>query len=433
MKNEGGVAWLYGLGWACLAAVVLIVLEGIAVPRGLLLDFANFYDAGTKALTGETAALYDPNALIAGAEPFGHMRFFGTPISSYLYAPLAFLEPRPAAILFKVLAAACTLAAIGLVYLHYLPFVGADRRARAQYFALFALATMLFQPFWTVFQVGGQSTPLIFLVLVIAMIAYERGGYVAAALLMAAAVCVKPALAIGAVVLFVFAPNRFRIAALCAGAVAGLASVGLLGWPLHQEFLHLLAREGGASPEIGNSHMFAWLEWLLLGPDYYAAGNLTPAWVSGLALGLRLLVMAALFLSAYRLGRARGFDRGARNYIFISAVMIGLVYSPIVWDHYLAFLFVPLVHVIVFRRDFPRLALVMAGLSLVVAPLQNLRVLGRILASPMGQSPDFLVTLSFLHSLTMMLIVLVFVIFRQSYVQGYANPAWDDEGARARP
>ena len=74
---------------AALALILALAVEGILRPRGLTLDFANFYDAGQKARAGEFAGLYDPMALIAGQPPFGNMSFFSAPLTSYFYVPVS--------------------------------------------------------------------------------------------------------------------------------------------------------------------------------------------------------------------------------------------------------------------------------------------------------------------------------------------------------
>ena len=100
---------VYGAGFPyqkiTLIGILVIIagcLVGIVVPAGLGWDFANFYDAGHKVLVGQINDLYDPYALIGSHEPQGNMKFLGTPLSSYLYVPMALLAPETALVAFKI-------------------------------------------------------------------------------------------------------------------------------------------------------------------------------------------------------------------------------------------------------------------------------------------------------------------------------------------
>ena len=84
---------LRNIGILSLVLLALVLVHGVLSPRGLYLDFANFYDAGQKVSVGELNNLFDPFAEIDGQSPYGNMLFFGTPISAYAYAPLAALPP----------------------------------------------------------------------------------------------------------------------------------------------------------------------------------------------------------------------------------------------------------------------------------------------------------------------------------------------------
>ena len=255
-------------GWVAVAVILAATLHGILVHRGLGLDFANFYDAGRKAKAGEFGSLYDPFATIAGEPPFGNMTFFSLPFTSYFYWPLAQMGPVNAAIAFKVFSAGSIFAGLGLLYRHYRAFAGQDDRAQALYFALFWVFAMFFQPFWTVFQIGGQTTPFLFLLFVLGLLAFEREYYITTAVLMGLIVCIKPAFGPGAVLLFLFAPSRFRISALVLGATVFAMSLLLLGWSPHQAFLDLMREESTKVPQpVFNSNMFAWVEPLLLPPE----------------------------------------------------------------------------------------------------------------------------------------------------------------------
>ena len=101
------------------AAVLLIAIGnivGIVVPAGAGWDIANFYDTGRRVAAGEVGNLYDPGTPIAGQPPQGELGFYGTPLSAYLFVPLAGLSPRWALVAFKVENAAALLLALGLLF-----------------------------------------------------------------------------------------------------------------------------------------------------------------------------------------------------------------------------------------------------------------------------------------------------------------------------
>src|SRR5437773_9151503 len=87
------------------SALTLIVIGctiGILVPAGLGWDFANFYDTGHRVAAGQVADLYHADRSIEGQPTQGSMRFWGAPLSAALFAPLAFLRPQLALIVFKM-------------------------------------------------------------------------------------------------------------------------------------------------------------------------------------------------------------------------------------------------------------------------------------------------------------------------------------------
>lgn len=412
-------------GWVAIAIILAATVHGILVHRGLGLDFANFYDAGRKARAGEFGGLYDPFATIAGEPPFSNMTFFSLPLTSYFYWPLAWMGPAKAATVFKIFSAVSVFAGLGLLYRHYQPFVRQDDRERALYFALFWIAAMFFQPFWSVFQIGGQTTPFLFLLFVLGLLSFEREQYVTTAMLMALAVCIKPAFGPGAALLFLFAPARFRVTALISAAVVLALSVLILGWSPHQAFLELMREESSKVPQpIYNSNMFAWVEPLLLPSDFYTSEKPMPLSLRLLTITLRLAVIALLALGAFRLRRAAGDTRAARNHIFVVCMLASLVYSPVVWTHYLMMLFIPVVHFIAFRHLFPPIAWGVIATALFFAPIQNLLVLRQILKLPVVDATWFPLTVAGARSLTMLLLIAGIILFRHAWMASYRDKSW---------
>lgn len=176
------------LGKVLVGLIVLGCLAGVVTPAGIGWDFANFYDTGRRVAAGQLADIYDATTPIAGEQPSTELDFFGTPLSALLYAPLALFGPQAALVVFKL---ECTLAMwAGLYLLYRFTRRTADPEvvASGRLLALFAGAALLFQPFWTIYRVGGQSMPTVFLLLVAGLVAHVRGNVKASSLCFVAAV-----------------------------------------------------------------------------------------------------------------------------------------------------------------------------------------------------------------------------------------------------
>src|SRR5262245_13972372 len=141
-----------------IVAIVIGCLIGIIVPAGLGWDFANFYDAGRRIAAGQAADLYSPQSAIEGQPAQGSTGFFGTPISAFFYVPLAFFPAKIALILFKIENALAFAAIFVLLLKFYRRFVTGTPLEQARFTAIFAFLFLIFQPFWTIFRVGGQTT-----------------------------------------------------------------------------------------------------------------------------------------------------------------------------------------------------------------------------------------------------------------------------------
>lgn len=416
------------IGFICIALMVLLGLEGVFEPRRLAFDFANFYDAGHKALVGEHGTLYDEFAQIDGQDPFGNMLYFGVPISSLFFAPLAFFEPATAAILFKLFNLICIFSGLLLLYRRFYPYAADTDGGKDLFFALFCIGALLFQPFWTVFHVGGQTTPFLFLILTIGLLAFEKERYWLAGVLYALAVLIKPAFAPGAGLLFLFAPWRFKLWSAGAGAVSMIASVLALGWPIHQEFLDLLREHSGSLLVIPyhNAHPVGWLEPAMFGPADYASleSRSQPALLAGLNLGFRVAVIGLMLGFMWRFTSGAADSSAKRTLIFVATLFAGLVYAPVVWPHYLALLFVLVVYVIAMQRHFSRAAMALLGLVVLSAPLQHIWMASKIVGvlAPMGQFDSLVLT--FLRGTTMTLMLALVLVFRKSFANSLRDPVW---------
>src|SRR5437867_12908634 len=120
-----------------LLAVVLGagVTAGIAIPAGTGWDFANFYDAGHKAAAGQIRDLYDPEAVIAGRPAEAQLPYWGTPLSAYLLAPLAWMPPSTALVVFKIENTAALLLGLWLLFRYNRRFAESATSYRALFLA----------------------------------------------------------------------------------------------------------------------------------------------------------------------------------------------------------------------------------------------------------------------------------------------------------
>jgi hypothetical protein len=388
-----GLTGLRFAGWAAVCLVGCIIVIGLIKPWGIGIDFANFYDAGQKAGAGEFQSLYDPFALIAGQKPLGNMLFFSAPITSILYAPLAALPPNTALFVFKALGTVAMVWGLVLLYFQSRPPRGADDRNDAAFFALFAGAVLLFQPFWTIYRVGGQTMPFIFLLLVLGHIFYLRGAFVMTAVIFGVIVLIKPIFAATAILLFLASPNSFRLAALVSAALVGGVSVYLFGWDLHMELLRVISEK---SMELtrpwNNSSPFSWFEVLLVTPQAYAASTQVPDAVHLGQTVLRLATIVALILALIRQLSLVTDPRSRRHLVFVTGLLLVILVSPVLWAYYLAVMFIPLAYIIARRALLPRGAIAVFSVATVLCLFQNLILIQRLYgAFGFDTTPEILV------------------------------------------
>ncbi|MEO8367656.1 MAG: glycosyltransferase 87 family protein [Candidatus Solibacter sp.] len=323
-----GVLLLLGIG------MVLAIL----IPAGPGWDFANFYDAGHKIVAGQTADLYNSRVLIEGKPAEGHLPYYGTPISAVLLAPLGWLSPRAGLMAFKIQNTLALLLALWFLYRQHQPVAARAGLTRSQHQCLFLVAAALFQPFWTIFRVGGQTTPTLCLGFVLALGWLASGRLLAAAVSLVSVVAIKPAFVLVLAVLAVLAGVRFFLYAAGCGMAAGALSVLAMGWRIHQSFLQHITEQKISSWTYNSSlSVFADNLYVVVGPS--------SLW-RALGLAVRLLA-AALLIVAWLRGRRGVVSQGARlHWLFLTAVTAGVALMPIVWEHYLSVLFLPVAYLL---------------------------------------------------------------------------------------
>ena len=354
-----------------MCVAVVIALAGIAVPAGTGWDFANFYDTGHRAAAGQINDIYDPSTPIDGVSPEGKMAFWSPPISAWFYAPLSLFPPGVALILFKL---AATLAlATGLVLLYRELRSQNPDDTPAEFAVGFMVLVLLFQPFWTIYRVGGQTTPFAFLLLVIGLHAYLRERVWLTALCLLLTILIKPAFLFIPAFLALVSGRRFLSPLVLVFLSAGLLSILLLGWPIHREFLDVVRRGSEKpSPWPFNSSLY------ILAEMFRPVANSIPIPGRGAAVAgiLRLvvkfavlLVFAGLMLKNRRLSwpaqRRRLFD-------YLMAISFCLLISQVVWEHYLALLFIPLTFLLTGMGRLTRPARIHLAVVVGLCALQNL-------------------------------------------------------------
>lgn len=403
---------------AGLIAAGLAALIGIAVPAGLRWDFGNFYDTGRRVAAGQIQDIYNPASAISGQPPHGRMAFWGTPISAAFYVPFGLFRPEVALVLFKLVATAAFAAGLWILFDRTRQIAvgrGADpQRYAAAYIAL----VLLYQPFWTIYRVGGQTTPWVFLLLVLALGSYVRARWLSAAVLLVLAVLIKPAFVFVPAFLALVSGRKFFLALAGVALAASLFSLALYGWPIHAQFLDLM-RQGSSrpSPWPYNSSLY------ILADAFRSIGDSIPIPGTGgpvpglIRIGLVACVAATILLLAGRSRRLEG--EAGRHVAYLLAISFCLLMLQVAWEHYLALLFIPLAFLL---ANWPGLGAAAKAHLLVIlalATLQNLILVLFVWSHLSIRSTVALLAVSLVKA-GPLLGYLAFLLWRQDAVLGVA-------------
>jgi hypothetical protein len=419
--REAGPRLYQRLTLMFLLLILVGAVAGILIPAGPGWDFANFFDTGRRVAAGQIGDLYNPDSLIAGVQPQGKLGFYGTPISALFYAPLGFFTPSWAMILFKIQNTLAYFAALALLYITNRKFAESSVIGQWRYAALFAGLSLLYQPLWTIYRVGGQTTPTVLLLFVLALTFHTRSRFAASASCMIAAVLIKPAFIFALVLLACASGWRFlKYTAAILGAV-GLASILLLGWGIHVEFLRTMARASQTSyPWFYNSSIYVIAENMkLLGES--AGQSLL------IKLSTVIVKVTSLALCVYLLAKSRATKlpkAAVRHFDFLTAIVFCLLVSQTVWEHYLAALFPMLTYVAASRRHFSRGALGLIAAIFLLAAWQNLIVINFISANFHFSTAPQLVLIGVCKSAPLWLTAIFMWRHHEDVFNSYAAPAW---------
>lgn len=410
------------------AVVFLIVvgcIVGVAVPAGLGWDFANFYDAGHRVVAGQITDIYHQERLIEGRPTQGHMRFWGAPFSSALFAPLALMRPEVALVAFKLENILALGVALALLYRHCRRFIGSDPRRIAAFTSLFAALCLVYQPFWTIFRVGGQSTPTVLLLLVAALLCYIDARFLIAAFLLIGATMIKPTLVVLLVFLAAVSGWPFVMALIAGGIGLGALSVALMGWPVHLEFVRVLIEGSQLSrPWQFNSSLYVPIEnvrLLFFAPA--AAPRATTALVA-LTWSVKLAVVL-MFAIIVRTSRRQEWPvRARRHFEFLMGVSFWLLVSQTIWEHYLEMLFIPLIYIVAVRRWFPPAAHYLLAAIFVLCLGQNLVLVQWLDARLDIRSVAGLLAIGLVKAGPLILTLILLWRYRASLFAAYTAPEW---------
>ena len=395
------------------------IISGITNGQGSKWDFANFYDAGHKVLAGEFKNLYNPSATIEGRPSQGDMPFYGTPLSAILYVPLAMFPPDVSLVLFKIQNTLANLAGIVLLYLKNRRFGETASRSGTVFLTMFTIAAALFQPFWDIYHIGGQTTPTVFLALVLAFHWLVQGRDFLAALCFVFAVAIKPAFVFALTLLALLSGLRFTGYAAGIGLSIGATSVAWMGWPIHEIFLRHILKQYPKS-WIYNSSLSVAFDNLRMVFDTSSAQF--PIVVMG---ALVRLGAASVFTWLYARHRLRiPSVSGRRHLDFHIAVTSCLLIMPVIWEHYLALLFIPLSYCLAIQHLLPRKAAYMLALIFLASIMQNVNVIMWLDTSITIDTPAGLFFAGLLKSAPLVLTALLLAVYHRDVIDSYFSPEW---------
>jgi hypothetical protein len=410
-----------------LSLIVTGCLIGIVVPAGLGWDFGNFYEAGRLVAANQVGELYRPDRVAGASASIGHMRFWSAPLSAAFLAPLSLMQPTTALVVFKIQNTIALGLGLALLYLHCRRFV--EPAHRRDFTAAFATLSLIYQPFWTIFRVGGQTTPTVFLLLVIALLCHTKSRLLASASLLVVAAMIKPTLAVMCAFLVCVAGSSFMVALFAALTVLGLLSVATMGWAVHQEFLKVLA-EGTQMlrPWVFNSSLYVPFENLRLletsGP--WNSSLVILEWI------LRFIVIGTFVVVLQRSRGERWSTAARRHFEFLMAICFWLLTSQLLWEHYLSALFLPLAYFVAMFSAFSRRARILITAIFVTTLGQNLILVQYIATRLQIHSVPGLLAAGTLKAAPLILLLVVLLKHHREVFAIYRSPAWTTLGGSKR-
>ncbi|MEJ7712603.1 MAG: glycosyltransferase family 87 protein [Pyrinomonadaceae bacterium] len=397
-------------------ALLLVLRVGVSVCSGAGIgwDFVNYYRTGSRIFNGQKEKLYRESLTVSSS--FGlltseqvnkkptvdHQReagekieedlsgYVGLPISAYVFAPLGAFSPSYALLIFK---AQCAVLLADALFILYPAFSNAASGTLRKdlILPLYLVVCLFYEPFWFVFSVGGQATPLNLLLFVLCHRFYVQDRLAWAALFLSLGILIKPFFVL-TVLVFIFARDfRFLRNLIVLLTVEIVLSIALLGWPLHLEWLTVMQKVASYSSETwwNNSAIFGSLYnyWCVLqGTGLAPAGEMHGP-ILGLVVAFKFLLVVMFFRMVQNTKRQNLEPQQQRHHIVSLAILFALLFSNIVWPHYLAFLCVPLFFLLIHSRRLPKFGEILIWLILISTLAVQSRFAQRYVLSMLGDYP----------------------------------------------
>lgn len=401
---------------------------GIITPAGLGWDFANFYDTGRRVAARQIADIYHPESEINGQPPQGKMQFWGTPISAVFYVPLSYFSARTASIIFKIENTLAIFITLLLLFFHNRRLIPNDQEAQAKYGALFTFLALIYQPFWTVYRVGGQTTPTVLLLLTIAFLAYIANKEFLSALMVVLAILIKPAMVWIVLVLAVVSGRDFLKYLTINLTVLGVLSLLVLGWDIHLEFLQrMLKGLSKAFPWFYNSSLYVTFDNFRV---LYHAGNLSGWQQLILKIFQGVLKLSVIGSIGYFIGQARKFNwqqTARRHFYFLMALSFFFLFSQTIWEHYLSILFIVLIYLTIISLKNNRAAMGLIGAIFFFSLGQNLILINLLRSHFVFDTFPELILAGLFKSAPLILLYIFWWKFRGNIFQAYQSPVWHSQ------
>jgi hypothetical protein len=326
-------AWI---GFGLIGAIIHAVLWKISEPKLLFADFYKAYYPIAQRLWHEGA---QPTWQIPGTAEVG---FVNIPIVGWLFVPLSFLDKESAGEAFLLLNVAATAAAWMLL----LRLARPENKIGGALLFFFLANGPLVNGFRE-----GNTTPIIFLLLVVALSLWNaRSDYAAGLVLGVCAVVKLPLLLYGIYFLF---RRHWRVVGgiattISIAVIASFAIFGVdinFGWYEHCVGPFL----GRVVPAFNNQSIDGFLIRLTTGADYLFYWN--PVEPTAIHENFRILLFGGVFGSIFYLlsqtdggvqTATRGGALSAEHFLeYVLVLLLSLVMSPLSWTHYYLFLLLP--------------------------------------------------------------------------------------------
>jgi hypothetical protein len=227
---------------------------------------------------------------------------------------------------------------------------------------------LVFEPMWLALRVGGQTTAFAVLCAALFAHSYVRGRMWRTALSFAGVVIFKPLFAVGALLFVVSRDWKLAGRLMLLGAAFGAASLGLMGWQVHREWLGMMGVLGGdrITSWTSNVAVPAILQHVLVAggayrehiafndPEY--GGPQAPGYFGSAEAVYRYLLLLVVGWIGWRVARENDHVERRRSITAGLALLLPLFCSSVVWQHYLGFLLVPVALAVAHWSSLPRVA-----------------------------------------------------------------------------